>query len=371
MAGLILAHNAISLMFLPIILLYSVFLIIQATHKKYLILNSLLIIFFGFLLAAFFWVPALLEGKYTLRDIVTEGLVTDRFSSFNQFIYGPWNFGGTGYLSVQVGVIQWLAILGSIPLLYQLYRKKEKQFILYAGTFLLFWITLFLMTSSSTVVWEKITLLQKFQFPWRFLSLTVFATAVLGAFVFSRIPQKKQIVGCGIVIGSLLLLTGPYWQANGYLQKPESFYTGIYESTTDTGESSPIWSERFMEKYPKAHIEIIGGTGTITETSRSIKEHVYRSDAKTPIAVRENTVYFPGWVALVDGQEVPLQFQDNNNRGVITFSVPEGKHEVILRFTETKLRILANAVSGVSLLVLFGWGILFVTRAPKRKERKN
>jgi uncharacterized membrane protein YfhO len=75
--------------------------------------------------------------------------------------------------------------------------------------------------------------------------------------------------------------------------------------------------------------------------------------------LRENTLYFPGWSAMVDGQNVPIEFQDINSRGIMTFAVPTGTHKVVVIFAETKLRLLSDVFS---LFALLGTGILFILR---------
>ena len=60
------------------------------------------------------------------------------------------------------------------------------------------------------------------------------------------------------------------------MQKPESFYTSIYESTTDTGESAPIWSVRFMEKRPEANLEIVDGDARVENIERRSTYHKYK-----------------------------------------------------------------------------------------------
>lgn len=362
LAGLILAHNAISLMFLPIIFLYAAFLIWQSKRKKFLVLSSLFMVTFGFTLSAFFWMPALMEGKYTLRDIVTQGSVNDRFSSLSELFYGPWSYGGTGQLSVQVGLLHWLLVFVSIPLVFYLRKKEEKNWIVLAALLVLFFFTLFLITPYSQLIWEKVSMLQKFQFPWRFLSLAVFLTAVIGSLVSEQVFKSKVIKSSGLIlivfISLILFLNKDYWHAKGYLQKPESFYTGIYDSTTDTGESSPIWSVRFMEKRPEKPIKVIGGEAVIMEGKRSITAHNYDVVVSERAQIRENTLYFPGWKVLVDGQNTPIEYQDPNNRGLITFFIEKGKHAVLVSFEETKLRIIADVVSGIGLFVLLILGIL-------------
>lgn len=356
LAGFILAHNAVSLMFLPVLFLYVIYLYFNCKHKKTFVFTILSVILLGFVLSAFFWLPAVMEGKYTLRDIVTEKVYQERFVSFAQLIYSNWNYGQTGEFTVQIGLVHWLFVFAGIPLFISLYKKKNKQWLFLTGLYVVFFLALLLMTPLARVLWDKISLLQKFQFPWRFLFLTMFTSSVIGAFVFSFIPKKFQNPGIFIVLAVLLLATKDMWHAKTYFQKPETFYTGVYNGTTDTGESAPIWSVRFMEHTPTAALESISGQAKIEKSQRTTTNHEYLVSASGKTQMRENTLYFPGWRITVDGKEVPIEFQDTHNRGLMTFWIEKGTHTVIVNFTETKLRLFADMVSviGLSLLALLG-----------------
>ena len=367
LAGLILAHNAISLMFLPLIVGYAVFLYFQTKLKKSLLLASCFLLLVGFLLSAFFWLPAFMEGKYTLRDIVTEGTVLSRFVSFPQLIYGPWNYGQTGQFTVQVGIPQWIGVLLSFYGVFHFWKRKNKQWLILAGLFIAFAILLYLMTSASAFIWQNVSLLQKFQFPWRLLSLVVFITALLGALSFDLINKRYQKFYLGGIILLSLFFTNTYWHEKEYAQKPEAFYTEVYKGTTDTGESSPIWSIRFMEYAPVAPMELIDGKVAIVEQHRSIIHHKYIIEARKKSLIRENTLFFPGWHILVDGREVIPEFQDPNNRGLMTFWVDEGRHEVSVKFTETKLRLIADIISLITLISLVVAGIVLKYKVIKLK----
>ena len=152
------------------------------------------------------------------------------------------------------------------------------------------------------------------------------------------------------------------WKPKGYSIKPESFYSGIYESTTDTGESSPIWSIRFMEHRPTAQMEIASGVVTITQGKRTTTVREYTIDAKESSRLVENTLYFPGWKVYVDGIQTGVQYQDPAYRGLITFRVTEGVHAIRIVFEDTKLRWVADNLSliavgllGVTGLVILIW----------------
>lgn len=369
LACLNLSHNAISLMFLPLFGMYALFLVLSSNNKIKLISQYLFSVLLGFGLSAFFWMPAFMEGKYTLRDIVTSGgEYLTSFVAWKDFFDLTWSYGGSVALSKQIGILHWLGIFGSIIATYYLYIKRNKLWAISLGSLIILGIALFLMTPTSNWIWQSITILQKFQFPWRFLSLAVFLGALLGGISLSLISSKyKKLVLLILVVG-LLVVNKNYWHDKGLLDKEESFYTGIYNGTTDTGESAPIWSVRFMEKRPKTKVEIIEGYGEVKEIRRSFTKREYQVEAESGIRILENTLYFPGWNVLVDGRPEVIEFQDQNHRGLITFNVDKGSHKVKISYKETKIRFFANAVSIAS---LFGVGGLIFLKELRIKKRYN
>ncbi len=352
-AGLILSHNAMSLMFLPLILFFGCFLLWKAKFQRKLLFQFLALLTLGFGVSAFFWFPAMFEAKYTLRTIVTAGEYAKRFIDPFALFAGPWSYGGSGELSVQIGLVQIaLAVAAALFLLSS--RKKHREQFLFMLALLTYSLgAIFLMLPASDFIWRHISILQSFQFPWRFLSVIVFTTAVLGALFFHTLPKKiTPLFLVGIVI-ILLLTTYTFWKAKDFLIESDSFFTRVQRTTTnDTGESSPIWSVRFMETKPKAAIEVIDGKAEVRKLERNITKHSYEITTDSRARIRENTLYFPGWQVLIDGTPVSIEFQDPRSRGLITFFVERGKHTVSLVFSETKLRHFADILSLFSTLVL-------------------
>lgn len=369
-AGMILSHNALAIMFLPFVVIYALLLLYLYKEKITAAVSSIAALLLGFGLSAFFLLPAFLEGKYTLRDIVTKNEIFNRFETFSRLIYSTWSYGGTGQLSVQVGVLHWLVVIGSSIVLFIYFFTKQKtkklsmsnfpnQPLLLAISSLVFFFTsIVLILPTSKPIYMIITTLQKFQFPWRFLSLSVFTSAILGAFFIAAFSIKRNsvIIAIGIFI---ILVTIPFWQPKDFTEKAEEFYTDVYSGTTDTGESAPVWSVRFMEKQATATAQIVEGSGQIDTGLRTNVKHTYTIETTSDnTRVLENTLYFPGWKVFVDSVEVPfseLFFQDPNYRGVINFYIPSsGKHEVVVAFTETKLRLLSNIISALSIVAVVG-----------------
>lgn len=361
---LILSHNAVALMFIPFIISYGFYLLCLTGSRKSLIINFLSLIILGFSLSAFFWLPGLLEGKYTLRNIVTAGGYLGRFVKLKDLLYGPWSYGGSGQFTVQLGIFQWLAFLSSPFIVFYLIKRKDKNYLFVLGLVIYTLIAVFLMLSQSNFIWARLMLLQNFQFPWRFLTVTVFSTSVLGAFltevVSEKIGVRKAAVLLILAILAILFLSSAYLEPKGYLYKSDSFFSGIYHGTTDTGESAPVWSVRFMEHYPEAPIQIISGTGKVRELVRKTTYRLYSFSSVGSARVLVNILYFPGWNIYIDGKPAALQFQDPKYRGLMTFYVPSGNHKIEAVFSETKLRETADIISLMSLISIAGFILLRV-----------
>ncbi len=350
-AFLILSHNALSLMFLPLIGLYGLYLAVSDEQKSLrFIVLGLVGILFGFFLSAFYWIPGFFEGKYTLRDIVTAGGITDRFVPWLAFLYSPWSYGGGNELSKWLGAGQLLALIMSF---FALEKNTKHQRFLVAGILLLFF-SLFAMTRNAAPIWNTVTLLQKFQFPWRLMSVTVFLIAGIGAFVVYITPEKNKIQTTVVLCIISILATVPMWRAREYRVYPESFFTGIYNGTTDTGESSPIWSVRFMEKRPDALAYTMPPGGIIVAGRRSTTLRTYHVSVVEPTRFVENTLYFPGWTVSVNGSPLEnekLIFQDPAFRGLMTFDLVPGEYDLQFTFGETKLRRISDYLSLAAMAV--------------------
>jgi hypothetical protein len=345
-------------MFLPVIFLYSIYLsYVKKSWVKFIL--SVGSVIYGFFLSAFFIIPAFFEGKYTLRDIVTGDEYKARFVDPIRLIFSSWSHGISGQFSVEVGYLHMLGVLSSPLVIYKLLKSRRKKLAIFLiGLLGIFLVSIFLLLSISNFVYEIFTTLKKFQFPWRFLSLTVFSSSILASLLLVLVKSKvmKKII---IVISILMLVSISHekWQANGYLQKPDTFYTSVYSGTTDTGESSPIWSVRFMEEKPLKYAEIIEGSGKIKELSRSSVLHSYFVTVESEMArVRENTLYFPGWKVIDNGREIEnIEYQDPANRGLVTYDLEKGTHEVDIKFVDTKVRTISNYLSILAFIFVLGY----------------
>jgi hypothetical protein len=356
--GLILSHNALAIMFLPMAMLYGIYVYRYEAAKNVIYAFRVLMGFvLGFTVSAFFWIPAYFEGKYTLRDIVTGDPISDRFVPLAKLITPDWNYGGGNDFTKFIG---WMQIIGLLSGAFYLWHTRDKRtkYLMY-GAYAVFALSLLLMNRTTEPIWDRITILQKFQFPWRLLSVSVFTASVICGWSYSmlmnrffRIQPKLRNLGLGVLILAAVCTTYPMWHASSYELRPDSFYSGIYHGTTDTGESSPIWSVRFMEREPNRPLEVVSGAASVVGSRKSTTIHTYLMEIASSSRVVENTLYFPGWSVSIDGNPVPVEFQNPAWRGLMTFEVPAGQHTVDVKFGATKLRKVADGISFASLIII-------------------
>lgn len=366
-SALILLHQAMVLMSLGLL---GIFLLVKFRFNGLnlkLFLPIITAFALGVLMSSFFLIPALAEGKYTLRDLIglQDSYVT-RFPAFKELIFSSWRFGlgpengvASGF-TVSLGWVAWTSLFGTLIFLF---NKKFSKILGVTGLVGIL-TAIFFMTPLSGNISQAFLWLRYFQFPWRFLSLSALSVPFMAAAVAARLPKFAVITGLIL----LMIVSSKTWNVEGYYDFPKEnkdFFRPV-ATTGDTGEATPRWSTRFQDYWPKDILEVVSGADINFEVKTrqsELHEYVVKTTVLTQVA--DNTLYFPGWKVYVDNAEVPVEPYDQNWRGIITFPVPEGEHTVKVVFEETKLRKFANALS------LIGIGILLVLFTKKEKYGYN
>jgi hypothetical protein len=137
------------------------------------------------------------------------------------------------------------------------------------------------------------------------------------------------------------------------------------------GSYFPIWVKQRPEGSPLEEQYATGGPVTrFDETALPAGASVVEADygpnqarvvVETPARFRARYLafYFPGWRTWVDGE--PTEVTPTDPEGLITFDVPPGRHEVIVRFGSTPTRTAFTTISLLSLAAL----LVLAIRYPK------
>jgi uncharacterized membrane protein len=346
-AFLILSHNGLAFMFSPLFVIY-VFLRWSKKKARNLIF-SLSFFLYGLFMSAFFWIPALFERKYLATLGIFDKNYLSHFPKIINLIYSPWAFGVNvnepGGLSPQIGIIHVLIVL-MVLFLYKKIKKVYKKLLLF--WIIIFLISIFLSTSSSSILYERLSLLRSFQFPWRFLVFAAFSSSVISVFVLDILSERIKY----IILVILLIYSYQFAAVGGYQNKNDAYYENFVGIGFDHGEGLTRWVAGNPSSLPKNKFEIIQGQGKVLNFDQKGVEQKLRVYAESNINILDNTTYYPGWKVFVDGKETSVEFQDINHRGLITFPVQKGNHEILIRFKETSLRLFSDLISFLSLLFL-------------------
>jgi hypothetical protein len=388
-AGLILTHNIMALIGLPVCVVTGWILSApvsvsgpQAQSQRYRMGSRFVSLFaagipalLGVGLAAFFWWPAMTGKALVQAEASLTGGYFDfhhHFASAARLFSSQWGFGqsedgAADRMSLQIGWPHLVAGLGALVLLAQWRRgrnREEPQLRWCLAGVLIMLGAAFLCSQWSQFIWEHLPLLKYTQFPWRFLGLFIFGAAICGAAVADRLGKvmggvwPPVICLSGIII-ILAIYIPCYGQARfiaGDARKhavsqmsgekvdalalagllipigrdiTQTEIRSHFETATSSDDFLPQGVHQ-KPTQPATQIIVASGSkiGPITQT----RLNEYRTAVEMPVAgvVELQQFWFPGWEASVD--DVAAITKPNGPQAVVSCDVPAGQHTVEFRY---------------------------------------
>lgn len=338
-ALLILSHNTLALLFLPIILLYGILRPNVRDWRKLIYqYTSILVVSVG--LASFFWIPAIFDLQYTRFSQIKVSNWQDYFVNFNLVGWGA----AIIYASVLFATV--FPRLGRFIFHSNYLENRSKIAYLFLGFGLVF---VFLSLSLSSFIWEILPV-GFIQFPFRFLSTALLSSAYLAAYLLNGISGQKKWVVTAILLVALLFSALPYSQPSEFFDKGEGFYSTNEGTTTVQDEYMQRWVKVKPIQHFKEKVEVISGNAMINNLVYNSKKIEFNVDSVSDSRIRINTVYFPGWKAFIDEEESKIDY--SNEKGVMDLNLKKGSSRVEAIFTETPVRLFADIISLFSLVFL-------------------
>lgn len=342
-AGLILSHGLIFILFFSFGALYFILRLITLSAKRIeVFVHFIKASFLGLSLSAFYLLPALLEKKYTAPPKASplHDLLLKHFITLKQVLYSRWGYGFSRQgielddMSFQLGIGQWLVISFAALLIF-----KKKELSIYLA---LFTIAVFSMLEYSREIWQIILGYIPFDFPWRMLGFTVFISSITFAALISLIKNFfVKIIFIALVLMLIVYGNRNHLRVNKYTYLAEDYYKQKLDTTNTFNEYSP---KKVREEFVKVNREIvISQNKNIVISNIEQKEHIIRFNKDGPAGkIIINQLYFPGWKLYMDGVE---QEFIKNKQGVIEFKAGEGLRRIELVFKRTKVRVLSEIIT--------------------------
>jgi len=417
LVSLYLSHNISSLLFTPFLLAYLV--VLWYIHGEQGRWRQVALAFvLGLGLTVFFWLPALAEKQYVqlyLTGATRNNDFRHNFIGLTEIFAPPKAFDTSLMnppLNVRLGTVQvGLAVIGFALGLRLSWRQggqeaqprppepekgwskrpenqgpKERRvslvfFALIAALFV------FMSTSASIWLWERVPLLPFVQFPWRFVGRASLPVALLAGATLSAVPEARRsssftswllgLLPSTLIVPVVLAALPSTYPPQGYC--PMEPYPTVqdvhrYEHSSGlvgvdpVGAYFPVWVQQRPQETPleaqyasedavaRFDASVLPEGGRILEADYGPNRAQIVVESPSPFRARYLSFYFPGWRVWVDGKQVEVEPSDP--QGLLTFELSAGRHTISVRFGETPLRLGADAVSLLSLVVLAGVTIL-------------
>lgn len=324
-AGLIMSHNTLALLFLVVCIVF-----ILITRRGGFLWPFLV----GLGLAAFFWIPAIAEKRYVRFDLVS-------VSNPMAYMLRP----ETMWIAGTAGLVACLMLLvGSVKKLEVTTRTAIALYIA----------SLFMVLPVSGFLWSVRPIAALVQFPYRMLAVGTLMVPWLVAAASEKFVRQKVLVS--IVL--FLILAVPAWyqfQKISFVLREAGYYTTNEGTTTVADEYMPRWVSVIPASRASERLVFQKGRGTVVYEFLNTQRIVAHIDAMEASRMRLQTVYYPGWGVTVDDTPVPVTY--GNPNGFMEIAVPAGKHKIEAEFRETVSRFSADMLSMVSFVA---WIVLLL-----------
>jgi hypothetical protein len=359
---LLTTHSLISMIFAPLLVIWA--LIWMHLEKKWYLLHKLIMAaLLGLGLAAFYIIPLLLEKKYAHLETLLVGYFDYRahfVNLYKLFLSMEWGYGSSGFplekLNLSTGIIQWLMGIVAALLAALNYKKQKKLALL---TFILVGcelLVLFLMHLKSSFIWSSLPILSWLQFPWRFLTLSIFLLSILSALAVYFAGKYAYLLGTAAVIFSMLLYANFFIPIAWLNITDEDKFSGQSwekQLTISIFDYLPIYAKLPPPSKAPDVPEVLEGEVNFLSYIKGSNFQTGEIEAKKDSLLRAPLYDFPGMTVKVDGETVPHINNDCRDQkyclGLITFPVKEGQHKIDIRLLPTGPRRAGDIISILSL----------------------
>ncbi len=363
---LILSHQAIAVSFLPVTIGYCFFTWFMKNNRTPRDLFFCFIsIISGFLLVSFYWLPVVFLAKFTQSGLNPTPI---SFPAFTELLYSSWRYGflfqgREGELSYLIGYTQLLIVCSSVYLIFKnRLRKRLKNLNIF---FLIISAIIFLMMLPITApIWEITPFLKYSQYSTRLLVILSLCISALAGIIVKKVNKTWFVV-------ILCFFTAIYTILNWGNRRTIPAINDTYlqqefnsrQNISGLEPTFPIWANLNKSKIktrPKSNIEILRGKAAIKEILRTPISHIYNINVKSTVEIKENTLFFPGWIITANKKQIAINYKNSEYPGIITFNLDQGSYRVNVRFIDLPIIIFSKWLSGLSLL-----GILIYVFIPK------
>ncbi len=361
--GIILSHIMHLIFLFPLIFTLFLWEFIYAEKRMIYLKNITLGVLLGVLLASFYLLPAAYYNRFTRVNGQTglKELYKRNFIDLNQLVYSKWGYSPivnnakNGEVSFQLGVSQWISVI-ILVLLIIFRRLSKKNHAL--GVFLLsgLAVSIFLTLDYSTTVWEVLVNIVTVDFPFRLLLPALLIASICAGLILVHFSKKLKILILIFLILVALYTNRNHLNVNQYTDFPIETYLNLEtEVTTNTfNEYLPIGANDKL--LGKVWNEAYGEGITFSDKKQATNFLSFTINSKKEASVSAGQFYFPGQSLYIDNELNQLKVDKN---GLISFNVPKGRHNIIIRFEDTLITRVSKILTLTGFIILLSSFINF------------
>ena len=397
-ALLLMTHLPTTLIFSPIPVCYAFYL--SSRGQKLRVTSTVLTgLALGIGLSAVFLWPAMTTQELVFLDRMTTGY----FSYKNWLLFSNFSLWRDEKLPLLLLTLDLAAIASCAFIIVRLNPHRLTR------QLNIFWLvvaiaSIFMMTDFSRPFWLIFPVVQKIQFPWRFnaiLSLATTALLALSIYSFRTSrpgsmkvghPTRAARVGTPVIWITGILLIATWLPATGWAmwraysfdtssqdeidyknreieqerEVPEYYprwNTAMAKMDWETSSNETIWDASMNRKFEAllqrvgqsegslSKFNIVEGTGQVRIAGWSpghIGLHV-----ETPAGMKINVsqFYYPNWTAQLPAESSNLPLQPSQPDGLISLSIPQGTHDVLLEMKRSRAETTGQIISFISFVI--------------------
>lgn len=356
LAFIIMSNVLIAFFVAGLAFIYITFITLKDKFDRIYFLYSIFIFIVAGILSLYIWIAPFIFNSFLY--ISKSHLVIGYSPQLFEFLYSPyrWGFlfqGPRGQIPFLIGYTQLFVFVVTLFLLY--FKKIPKTHLSEQKFWLIIsLVIIFLISPYSKFLWEHFSFI-KAAGSHRLLLLLTFCISILTGYLTLYFVKKRFLITLLIImtIGYTILnwghrrvipeITDDVLKQN--LWKSTSEGEGHYYANSKWIDIKHPW----FSKLPRNNIEVLRGEGEIKTLKRISTKHTYVLYAKTPLILKENTLYFPGWEVKSNGKNIQI---GHTNNGIITFKVQPGKQLVEVIYRDIPIYKLLKSISLVGLFLV-------------------
>ncbi len=327
----------------------------------------------SFGMTAFYVVRLLSEANWVKHN--SEKFYASGFYDYSTYLFPLYINGADRYIEKLYWAYD-LIIIATLflffPLLLQLIfrvmprSEGHRYFYALIGTGIF---SFFMLTIPSSFIWDNISILQKIQFPWRWLSITSLIGSVLFSLSVCSLYRSKKLLSrvpaylLAISVTTVLLfdLTQLIIPSSAVPRAEFAEKVGRIDEEAACDCWWPIWAKE--EAFENKDRLTTGGRAfAISEWENT--ERRFNVQPGEATNARIATFYYPYWKAEVNGAPVEVGMNDD---GTILIPLRAEDAAVRLYFSEPAFLDVAKGISLLAWLSMFA-SIVAVYRKQKRTE---